>query len=119
MVCGVVVVAYKKLYWGSAFNANRGACVIATSAREARKLFATLRGYYAVDVEAKRLCRLPLQHQTTSEIYPSDSLLEDCGLEIVKYLCPGTKEFCVVRRMLKGEGRILRLHNLFLQEGFP
>ena len=107
---------YKKLYWGNAFNASRGGAVIANSAREARNLFAAKQGYYAVDVYVNRLCRLPAQHQSTAEVYPCDALLKDCGCEVVN-LCPGTKEFCVIRRMLKGTGRIIRRGDLYMQEG--
>jgi hypothetical protein len=108
---------YKKLYWGIAFNANRGACIIANSAYEARKLFAIKRGYYAVDVEVSRICRLPLQHQNTTEVYPSDALLKDCGCQFVTSFCPSDKVTQVIKRMLKPGGRIFNFNNRIFQEG--
>jgi hypothetical protein len=109
---------YKKLYWGIAYDGNRGACVVANSAYEARKLFAAYRGYYAIDVEVDRICRLPPQHQNTIETFPSDDLLKDCGIEFITSLCPGTKLHSVIKRMLKLHGgRVFKYNNRIYQEG--
>lgn len=108
---------YKKLYWGHAWDANKGTSVIATSAREARKFYASLKGYYAIDVNVERICRLPPQHQSTIEIYPSDNTLIDCGCKFVNHFCSTDKIILVIKRMLKlDNGRIFYYNNRIFQE---
>jgi hypothetical protein len=107
---------YKKLYWCYALHEHRRYAIVADSAYRARRQFANEHGYYAVDIVASRICRLPVQHQQTNQVHPDDNLLVDCGVEFITKLHRGDKVSQVIKRMLKPGGRIFKVGNRIYQE---
>jgi len=80
---------YKHIYWCEDCLLKYGRPVIAYGAYQARKFFASMYGYYTVDVYAKRLARLPnhLQGLTDSQI-PDDITIRQCGIWVIDTTLP-------------------------------
>jgi hypothetical protein len=109
---------YKKLYWCNTFDYMHAGFLVATNIRQARKIYGKHHYCYIKDVDAKMVLRLPICLQQTIESFPSDTLLQACGCQLVNVNCPGTRLVHVVRLMLKPGGRIWSCPNtnLVVQE---
>jgi hypothetical protein len=77
----------KKLYWCTTDDGDEDWFIIATSARQARRLHEDLEGYDVGDAEAELVATLPDRWQHHSVGWPriSTSLLSDCGGVRVAY----------------------------------
>lgn len=107
---------YKKLYWCYSLDEKHQAPIVASGLKQSREKFANKLGFDIDRVVGSRICRLPDQHQQLAAHHPNDSLLLDCGMEIVDVFGCDSKLAAVVKRMLKPGGRILKYKNRIFQE---
>lgn len=75
---------YKNIYICEDCVGKYSRLIVANGYYEARKIFAKLHGFYAVDCFVKRLARLPaqLQGQNINPL-PDDKLVNSCGILII------------------------------------
>lgn len=68
-----------KLYWAETNDHDEDWFIVATSAREARRIHEDSEGYDRGDAEVTLVCRLPESEQSHHAGWPRDGLLKACG----------------------------------------
>lgn len=100
---------YKTLYWCTTHCMSCKGFIIATSSREAKKIYAKAHGAFASSIDVERIVRLPTQFQNINELYPSDLIIKACNGELIT---EQSKSFLIAKRMFKGlRGRIFSFYS--------